>query len=589
MFFFRFSLVIFALLSGLIGWPHPSECAAEDTVDTGAPRSPWRVTLRNPDAFASRVRAVAEFAEGLPLRFDLSLLGVSRLAVSLGSVRTQPAAPGARALLHGEISRRIGDKNISSPASAVLYVDKSGAHHVLLTFTLPVVGGGDLFYRADLSTAANVNRTSRAPHFALEGRKCLIHGSLAKGTTSNLSSNVEGSKSGRSEMRRSPAGDLRVLELATDADAQFSSRNGGESGSKTAILSYVNAADQIYRSNLDLSILLSRQAFNAQDFGSNNAESIHDKFTGTSLAESSDANILFSGRDFDEATIGIAWVGGACTRTRSYGVVQDLNPALNYVIVAHELGHLLSALHDEEIGCADKGIMSTALNGANPPRSFSTCAIRDVATFVASRQSCLPLSSVAAPTPTATPTPTRTATPGGTPPAVGTGTPTSGVSPTPTGTVSPTVTATPSRGGGGGTKNGEGESPDLRSPSLILQSRISNGSTVEGTITFSEAPPPGCTLTLRSSKTRRTAVSGPVLVTMQPQSALVSFSAGLSAKARVTASGQKRVYVAGLLDCPGRIPSFSTPIGVNATRIISGRTVGLKRWIEEFGRTITFF
>jgi PKD repeat protein len=78
---------------------------------------------------------------------------------------------------------------------------------------------------------------------------------------------------------------------------------------------------------------------------------------------------LWSRRDFDGSTIGLAWVGVLCTPNR-YHVLQDFstNADLKRVMTAHEIGHNLNASHNT-------GIMAPTVSNTNVWSSISVSEI----------------------------------------------------------------------------------------------------------------------------------------------------------------------------------------------------------------------
>ena len=91
-----------------------------------------------------------------------------------------------------------------------------------------------------------------------------------------------------------------------------------------------------------------------------------------------DVASLWSGRNFDGNTIGLAWVGGVCTNNFKYNVLEDFSNNANLIRVlnAHELGHNFDALHD----AAGSGtIMAPSVNNTN---TWSSTSIADVNSYV---------------------------------------------------------------------------------------------------------------------------------------------------------------------------------------------------------------
>ncbi len=78
---------------------------------------------------------------------------------------------------------------------------------------------------------------------------------------------------------------------------------------------------------------------------------------------SHDIGSLWTDRNFNGSTIGIAWVGVVCTGSR-YNCLQDWsnNASLKRVMVAHEIGHNFDATHD---GSGSPTIMAPSVNNTN--------------------------------------------------------------------------------------------------------------------------------------------------------------------------------------------------------------------------------
>ncbi len=93
---------------------------------------------------------------------------------------------------------------------------------------------------------------------------------------------------------------------------------------------------------------------------------------------------LWSDRDFDGGTIGLAWVGSVCTANR-YNVLEDFNSnaQLIRVLTAHEIGHNFDALHD---AAGSSFIMAPSVANVT---QWSSASINAINSYVAS-VSCLP-------------------------------------------------------------------------------------------------------------------------------------------------------------------------------------------------------
>jgi len=96
-----------------------------------------------------------------------------------------------------------------------------------------------------------------------------------------------------------------------------------------------------------------------------------------------DVASLWTDRNFNGGTVGIAWLGVVCTSNR-YNCLQDFtnNPNSLRVLTSHELGHNFNASHD---GAGSGFIMAPSVNNTS---TWSSNSINSINNHVASR-SCL--------------------------------------------------------------------------------------------------------------------------------------------------------------------------------------------------------
>ncbi|HJW30344.1 MAG TPA: PKD domain-containing protein, partial [Saprospiraceae bacterium] len=119
-----------------------------------------------------------------------------------------------------------------------------------------------------------------------------------------------------------------------------------------------------------------------------------DAFTSwgpTGFSATHDVASLWSARNFDGNTIGLAWVGTVCTANR-YNVLEDFssNGNLLRVLQAHEMGHNFNAEHDD---AGTMFIMSPAVTNTT---TWSAASLSVINAFIPTR-TCL--SSCAPPAP----------------------------------------------------------------------------------------------------------------------------------------------------------------------------------------------
>jgi len=122
---------------------------------------------------------------------------------------------------------------------------------------------------------------------------------------------------------------------------------------------------------------------------------------------------LFSGKNLNGSTIGIAYLRALCT-SNGVGVTQAGGRGITGALTAaHEFGHNFGAPHDNQGGSACSNsprgfLMNPSINGSD---QFSQCSLSQIAPVVA-RARCLVPADGPTPTPTPTPLPTPDCKPG---------------------------------------------------------------------------------------------------------------------------------------------------------------------------------
>jgi hypothetical protein len=259
--------------------------------------------------------------------------------------------------------------------------------------------------------------------------------------------------------------------------------------------------------------------------------------------------------------IGLAYLSTACQAGSNFGIVQHVNEALDHVVLAHELGHILGASHTTE------GVMGASL-GETPPTSFSTVSQSEIGDYVRGHLACFDLGSAATPTPAPNPTP-KTGAP--TP----TATPTTAPGATPRAT--PGATNTPTTGGGGGGIGGGG---GAYAPLPSLAGDVTS-SGVSGTLSLSSLEQ-GCVVEFRAATSGSKVGSGRVITRFTPSSRVIRFSARFTRRLRVQHSDDpRRVYVGAVSSCPNRFSSLSQKLRINATRVSAKVEVPFSKWVSS--------
>jgi hypothetical protein len=194
--------------------------------------------------------------------------------------------------------------------------------------------------------------------------------------------------------QRHPAaeGDLLVLELAVDADTDFFATHGPRTAAH--IEGILNAVAGIYEAELGVTIELvhlniwetEEDPYSATDPLDLLLE-LRDWWNSNQDAVDRDTVHLFTGKNLDSATVGIAYVSTVCNRSNAYGLSQEVfSDALLALLVAHEMGHNLGALHDPG-SSSPRYIMYPSLSSANLDE-FSEASLADIAAYL-DRVNCL--------------------------------------------------------------------------------------------------------------------------------------------------------------------------------------------------------
>lgn len=194
------------------------------------------------------------------------------------------------------------------------------------------------------------------------------------------------------------------LELAVLADALFLDRYVDERAARDSILIRLNNIDGIYSSQLGVQI----QAPQIDILDANSTALSNTRNSDALLKELARAREkstrqrsrglthLFTGRDLQGTTVGVAYVDALCDPKFGVGLTEVLTRGAWYesLIAAHEIGHNFGAVHDGEAGkaCAatPQGafLMSPNVNGVE---AFSNCSLDMMRPKIAAARCITPL------------------------------------------------------------------------------------------------------------------------------------------------------------------------------------------------------
>lgn len=187
------------------------------------------------------------------------------------------------------------------------------------------------------------------------------------------------------------------IDLAVVADFEFASDKGASA--EADMVARINNVDGIFSEQLGVQLNVNRiDVFtdsNDPFTDEANASSLIDELSDFRNANASQfANgltHLFTGRNLDGSTVGIAYTGALCSRRFGAGLTQGTHSlTVDSLIAAHEIGHNFGAPHDGTSGSAceaeaESFLMAPSVNGSD---EFSACSISEMQQEV-SQSSCV--------------------------------------------------------------------------------------------------------------------------------------------------------------------------------------------------------
>ncbi|MDH4126280.1 MAG: M12 family metallo-peptidase [Gammaproteobacteria bacterium] len=217
----------------------------------------------------------------------------------------------------------------------------------------------------------------------------IVPGSMQCGTQS-LSGNTAAvwkslAAAGESAIARAP-GAVSEITMSAIGDYEFTNDKGGDAGAVAAITTRLNNVDGFFSEQVGVQInvqLIETHSDPNDPFGDTLvSDELLDELSEyrlqTPAHNSRGLTHLYTGRNFDTTTVGVAWRGTLCQNYFGAGLTEGRGSALNdSLIAAHEIGHNFGAEHDGEAGtpcAADTApyIMSPSINGS---QQFSACSI----------------------------------------------------------------------------------------------------------------------------------------------------------------------------------------------------------------------
>ena len=183
-------------------------------------------------------------------------------------------------------------------------------------------------------------------------------------------------------------GATKRLEVSALGDASFLQRFSSLSDAEDAVLARLNNVDGIFTSQLGISVQVPSINVYTQDPASlstsTSATTLLDSL-GRLRANSPDLKArgvthLFTGRDLDGTTVGIAYTKSLCDSRYSTSLTESRGRGTwtESLIAAHEIGHNFGAVHDGTGVCASTPqtfLMAPQVNGSS---TFSQCSLNSM-------------------------------------------------------------------------------------------------------------------------------------------------------------------------------------------------------------------
>ena len=191
---------------------------------------------------------------------------------------------------------------------------------------------------------------------------------------------------------------MKVVEIATEADGEYTTALGGSANANNDILSVMNGIQAIYQRDIGLTFtVVFQHTFTdpATDpyTASGDPVAMLNEFTNVwnrdFTATARDIAHLWTGRPLG-GPAGIAWTGVVCQTQgdHSYGISdRETIAPFRFGIPAHEIGHNFSATHSDQGGCENTIMVSTQTQ-ANTS-TFCQFSINEITNFVNANSSCL--------------------------------------------------------------------------------------------------------------------------------------------------------------------------------------------------------
>jgi hypothetical protein len=186
------------------------------------------------------------------------------------------------------------------------------------------------------------------------------------------------------------AGAISEITMGAIGDSLFTNDHGGDAGAFAAITTRLNNVDGIFSDQLGVQISVgpietysdpAADPFTPQTDAGMLLNEVSAYRSAMPAQNSQGLTHLYTGRDLDTTTVGIAWTGALCENFFGAGLSEgNVGPVFDSLVAAHEIGHNFGAPHDGQAGSACESepetfLMAPRLNNSN---QFSACSIQQM-------------------------------------------------------------------------------------------------------------------------------------------------------------------------------------------------------------------
>ena len=313
--------------------------------------------------------------DALGRRFDLELEANSRL---VSVARQNPLLDGVD-IYRGELAGR--------PGSWARIVVSDGMPRGLFwdgTEMYAIEAPGDSIVQSSVPVIYRLADAQIAPG----SMSC---GSAAMATTGSAA--IDGLLGELGAISQGP-GAISELEMGAIGDFEFTNSKGSDAAAVTAITTRLNNVDGIFSQNVGVQINVTTiETFSASNDPFTDVAEAGDlldevsAYRSTTPAQNSNGlTHLYTGKDLNGTTVGVAWTGALCSNFFGAGLSEgNGSSTFDSLVAAHEIGHNFGAPHDGQSGSACESetgnfLMAPQLNGSD---QFSSCSITEMSDDIA--------------------------------------------------------------------------------------------------------------------------------------------------------------------------------------------------------------